>query len=775
MQKDRVSPQYFMWTLWLVLALCACFLFTTMFLHNQARDACYEQIERITQDAAYNLQYTMEINRFQLEIIEDMLPEDLTEDKAAIAATLDTLCEERILESLCIQLPDNSVIQGQNWPLPDFGGLHRFDHDAQKAPYISDICKAAENWYIYQAIPILRQGETVGILYGFFNLSSMPSFFASVSGYDGQTYLYLVEGTSGDFMMDTWPGHGGALGNITAMGGRETKPGYSQEAMWEDIRSGREGYFVFRSRSTGDWLYTHYRPAGINNWSIQVTVEESVAFAQVQKTNALIGLLASVVLVLIAIYVIWVAYKQRLLSRKSSQQLQHSDNMYQVQQILFDAYEKPERIGHSMEKIARIYGAEGAFLLTLKGSFIHNSYAWTAAESALARNTQGKNILRDFPGLHRQLQSEKSVFYSGTELLPEESAILRQRGVQNMLAVPLKDSEGTVRGVLFVLNASVKPVSPQFLESVAPDFVRALQGMDSYRVLHNMGRIDSLTGLKNRNVFDASLTQYANMPCHLLYSIYIDVNGLHEVNNLYGHSAGDTMLRTVAAQIRGSFGEEHTYRIGGDEFAVFAMDLDEEDLQKEIRGLKEAVRENDYHISVGYACQESDFLNIDDLMATAEERMYRDKQEFYQQHGPEKARQRNTRLEKLIQEKQDVDNFLDLISSHYMGIYVINLEKDVARTLYNPGYFGELLERYHYRYIATIIQYAQDYVADADRDSFLEFCNYGRITDLIGAGIMPKLFYRKADGTRVCLRVFPSRNYREDKEIFWFFEKLSEE
>lgn len=55
-----------------------------------------------------------------------------------------------------------------------------------------------------------------------------------------------------------------------------------------------------------------------------------------------------------------------------------------------------------------------------------------------------------------------------------------------------------------------------------------------------------------------------------LACIYIDANGLHEINNARGHLAGDQMLRFIADTLKVSFGEEALYRIGGDEFVVFS-------------------------------------------------------------------------------------------------------------------------------------------------------------------------------------------------------------
>lgn len=86
-----------------------------------------------------------------------------------------------------------------------------------------------------------------------------------------------------------------------------------------------------------------------------------------------------------------------------------------------------------------------------------------------------------------------------------------------------------------------------------------------------MGIIDSLTGLLNRNCFEQTIenldkNEYRNVAC-----VYIDANGLHNINNRFGHEAGDNMLKAIAQALQSKFGSDKTYRIGGDEFVVFTF------------------------------------------------------------------------------------------------------------------------------------------------------------------------------------------------------------
>lgn len=76
---------------------------------------------------------------------------------------------------------------------------------------------------------------------------------------------------------------------------------------------------------------------------------------------------------------------------------------------------------------------------------------------------------------------------------------------------------------------------------------------------------DSLTKLLNRRCFDRHLKQLNYDSAIVLF----DVNKFKDINDNYGHKAGDIVLQQVAGAIRYVFGNTgYVYRIGGDEFAL---------------------------------------------------------------------------------------------------------------------------------------------------------------------------------------------------------------
>ena len=96
-----------------------------------------------------------------------------------------------------------------------------------------------------------------------------------------------------------------------------------------------------------------------------------------------------------------------------------------------------------------------------------------------------------------------------------------------------------------------------------------------YRALH-----DTLTGLPNRALFNE---EYDRAVAHAARSgkyfsvMLIDVDDFKQINDTYGHEAGDEVLKTIANRIKSAVRAEDTVcRFGGDEFVLLVQDIDNE-------------------------------------------------------------------------------------------------------------------------------------------------------------------------------------------------------
>jgi diguanylate cyclase (GGDEF)-like protein len=124
------------------------------------------------------------------------------------------------------------------------------------------------------------------------------------------------------------------------------------------------------------------------------------------------------------------------------------------------------------------------------------------------------------------------------------------------------------------------------------------------------GIVDELTGLLNRNALDTRVFELETQATGTSRQIAIvlgDLDHFKEINDAFGHSCGDAVLRATAERINGTLrSSDSAYRVGGEEFLVLLADADVDTAQQVAARLRRAVRsqscgERDVTISVGVA------------------------------------------------------------------------------------------------------------------------------------------------------------------------------
>jgi two-component system cell cycle response regulator len=92
------------------------------------------------------------------------------------------------------------------------------------------------------------------------------------------------------------------------------------------------------------------------------------------------------------------------------------------------------------------------------------------------------------------------------------------------------------------------------------------------KILESLALKDPLTGLANRRLLAERMSMaldHARRNQNALAVVYLDLDGFKQVNNTFGHAAGDGLLKMVAGRLVATVREEDTVaRVGGDEFIV---------------------------------------------------------------------------------------------------------------------------------------------------------------------------------------------------------------
>ena len=204
--------------------------------------------------------------------------------------------------------------------------------------------------------------------------------------------------------------------------------------------------------------------------------------------------------------------------------------------------------------------------------------------------------------------------------LAEHSVLITRSGDE----VPIQDSAAPIRDRIGNIIGSVMVFHDTSKES------RLFRQL-SYQASH-----DSLTGLINRNEFENRLVS----SCDALKSdpgqshalLYMDLDQFKVVNDTFGHTAGDELLRqladTVQQQIRAS---DIFARLGGDEFGILLERCSEQkamDVAEAIRNSVEGYRFEwqdaftNIRVSIGVVMVTSDVKDVASLMSSADVACY---------------------------------------------------------------------------------------------------------------------------------------------------------
>lgn len=149
-----------------------------------------------------------------------------------------------------------------------------------------------------------------------------------------------------------------------------------------------------------------------------------------------------------------------------------------------------------------------------------------------------------------------------------------------------------------------------------------------------LSSVDMLTGVLNRNEMNERIDRVVSGEDHIrnLGIVFADINGLKRVNDDQGHFSGDQLLKRAAEILRDVFKRCDVYRAGGDEFMIIVPDTDMNELKELCTKLKKSnLGFGTAGFATGY-CYVSDSHDIRKAMHTADERMYLDKAQFYEDH-----------------------------------------------------------------------------------------------------------------------------------------------
>jgi diguanylate cyclase (GGDEF)-like protein/PAS domain S-box-containing protein len=159
--------------------------------------------------------------------------------------------------------------------------------------------------------------------------------------------------------------------------------------------------------------------------------------------------------------------------------------------------------------------------------------------------------------------------------LPEQLRAAASQAAPYWLGVPLSSRNGAIGALVAKGPAEMACYMEQdqeLLQFVSAQVASAIERKQLHEQLQHLAQHDALTGLPNRLLLHDRLESAlarARRGAAGFSLLYLDLDKFKQVNDCFGHAAGDSLLQEVASRIRQCVREADTVaRIGGDEFVV---------------------------------------------------------------------------------------------------------------------------------------------------------------------------------------------------------------
>lgn len=211
--------------------------------------------------------------------------------------------------------------------------------------------------------------------------------------------------------------------------------------------------------------------------------------------------------------------------------------------------------------------------------------------------------------------------------------------IGSYIGMPLHRDDGRLFGTLCAIDPAPQPEAivreqdliallTTLLGSLLQAELKATETMRRSERLAVEANTDALTGLYNRRAWDRLLAQEEERcrryghPAHVLA---IDLNGLKHVNDTLGHAAGDELIARAAMALRQAAREADVVaRIGGDEFAILAVECDSLGAQAMLQRVRAALAQTQVSASIGLAARDP-AGGLEAAKVVADRLMYKEK------------------------------------------------------------------------------------------------------------------------------------------------------
>jgi len=732
-----------LYTIITAILLCIVFLIMVSYFYYAAEEEAYENLHIQTKQIKDDMELQLLSDRENLATMASFAAK-LYSDGEGFDLMFNSFKPSGLIENIGILMQDNTFITKTG--TLNLDGKISFEDEAAKGEYISGRVKdlTRDNYEIIRsAVPIKVNGNTVGILYGVIKLDVLGKKYDTMAKeLDAQLFVY--DKKTGDLVIDTISDK---LGNISFLENREYHNGYSYEKM---INS-EKGYTSFKSVLKDEDLYVHFSTLEGVDWKITLARYESQVFAKTHTISNRLIFSFIIMILIIAIYIMILMHgeKQRSFATACASK---------IRKLLLEINQHHNNVSESLKEIAVFAKSRSAVFFDADGEDYH--FVMPASLEEILSGDDRKYFISEILRYAAELHKLNNMAVNLMCITPNNHLLktnhdfydfLKLHKITEFSFATVVDKNNHI-GILGVVNPKYGRTGRLLLEDIAVCFSIAIYNKKHLNKTEIAASTDSLTGVSNRVTYKKDLLIFDEEKPQEFSCVYIDVNELHLRNNKYGHAAGDEMLLYIANTLKEVFYGHKIYRMGGDEFLVFAENTSQDDIKKGIDMLKRQLEPRDYHVAVGMSYRTRN-LNTEEMVREAEIRMYEAKAQYYQEKETKRVLSDNdTGYVHTKTGILEIDTMISVMKEKYNGIYRVDLDTNKAYRILMPAYLGYNENEEHFS--ALLTKYIDDSVAPEFHRAMMSFLNYDALKRQLLEGKTPRITYKKANGDTVVLSVY---------------------
>lgn len=332
--------------------------------------------------------------------------------------------------------------------------------------------------------------------------------------------------------------------------------------------------------------------------------------------------------------------QRKILEQVEHEQRQLAEALLDTSAAITGTLKLDEVLNHVLNNIEKLVSYDAAMVLLIEGHSVRKilqrrgSFPKTGDQPPLG-NTQANLI--NIPILNEMIKTGLPCLIPDTQTDPRWRAIAGMGWIRSFISAPIQ-IRGYTAGIINVVSAApgyFTPLHSERIMAFASQAAIAIENAQLFEQTQYLAMTDPLTEMNNRRTFfDAARKEFERIRRfkRTLSILMVDIDRFKNINDTYGHSVGDLVLREIAARIKNSIRTvDIAARYGGEEFIVLMPETGLDEACQVAERIRKSVADYPFGedtvpvtatLSIGVAEIDEQSKSMDQLIICADHALY---------------------------------------------------------------------------------------------------------------------------------------------------------